>query len=129
MAERNRGGNSHTNTESVDERLVPLIQMIETLDYPELLRLSEIIDKEYQKKSEAAKSRVIAETQEKFAQLGLTLEDVLARQHKRKRVTKNPVLPKYRSPDGKEWSGRGVTPKWIREYEEGGGNREDYLIK
>ena len=85
MAERNRGGNSHTNTESVDERLVPLIQMIETLDYPELLRLSEIIDKEYQKKSEAAKSRVIAETQEKFAQLGLTLEDVLARQHKRKR--------------------------------------------
>jgi DNA-binding protein H-NS len=35
------------------------------------------------------------------------------------------VAPKYRDPaSGKEWSGRGVAPTWIRDK-----NRDDYLIK
>src|SRR5688500_1730626 len=100
MADRQRGRNTHTNTESVEERIAPIVQMIESLDYPELLRLSEIIEEEYQKKVEAAKTRVIAETQERFAQLGLSLEDVLSRQNKRKRVTRTPAVPKYRNPEG-----------------------------
>ena len=129
MADRHRGRNTHTNTESVEERIAPIVQMIETLDYPELLRLSEIIDTEYQKKADASKMRVIAETQEKFDQLGLTFAEVAELQQKRKRVTRNAATPKYRSPDGKEWSGRGATPKWIREHEESGGERNDYLIK
>ena len=129
MAERHRGRNTHTNTESVEERIAPIVQMIETLDYPELLRLSEIIDAEYHKKAESAKVKVIAEAREKFDQLGLTFAEVAEQQQKRKRVTRNPTTPKYRSPDGKEWSGRGATPKWIREHEESGGERKDYLIK
>ena len=120
--------NSDTNDLSVEDKIAEVMRIIDTLDYPELLRLRDLIGEEYTQKTEAAKVRVIAEAREKFAQLGLTFEDVIASQRKRKQAARPPVMPKYRSPDGKEWSGRGPTPKWIREYEEGGGNREDYLI-
>lgn len=111
--------------------IAEVMRIVETLDYPELLQLQKLIGNEYQQKVAAARERVIEETKTKFEQLGLTLEDVLATQRKRKRVgsTRQPSPPKYRSPDGKEWSGRGATPKWIKEFEEGGGNREEYLIR
>jgi DNA-binding protein H-NS len=48
---------------------------------------------------------------------------------RRRRGEKAILPPKYRSPDGKEWSGRGIPPQFIREYEETGGDWEDYLIK
>jgi DNA-binding protein H-NS len=48
---------------------------------------------------------------------------------RRGRRGKSVLPPKYRSPNGKEWSGRGVPPRFIREYEESGGDREDFLIK
>lgn len=34
----------------------------------------------------------------------------------------------YRGPDGQTWSGRGSTPKWLREYEANGGNRNDLRV-
>jgi len=134
MAERNRGGNTHTNTDvnelSVEDKIAEVMRIIDTLDYPQLLCLRDLIDEEYRQKSEAVKVRVIAEAQEKFDQMGLTFEDVAAMQTKRKRVTRTPAAPKYRSPDGeKTWSGRGAMPKWIRELEEAGHSRDEYLIK
>jgi DNA-binding protein H-NS len=126
MADRSR---RHEQSESENtDKIAEVVQVIETLDYPELLRLRDIIDKEYKQKAEAARERVIAETREKFEQLGLTFDDVFSSPQKRKRAVRAPVVAKYRSPDGKEWSGRGATPKWIREYEETGGKRDDYLI-
>ena len=133
MADSANGGresvNADSNDMSIEAKIAEVIRIVEMLDYPELLRLRDLIGDEYKQKEEAAKVRGIAEAQEKLAQLGLTFEDVIASQRKRKKAVRTPAVPKYRSPDGKEWSGRGVTPKWIREYEEGGGNREDYLIK
>ena len=132
MASRRRGSetiNSNTNEFVDEEKIASVMQIIETMEYPELLRLRDLIGAEYTRKAEAAKIRVIAEAREKFEQLGFTFEDVVASLQKRKRVIRAPAMPKYRSPDGKEWSGRGVTPKWIREFEESGGQRDDYLIK
>jgi len=133
MAERSRGVVDSNNTDTGEvvagDKVAEVMLIVEELDYPELLRLRDLIGEEYTQKAEAAKVRVIAEAREKFEQLGLTFEDAIATQRKRKQAVRSPAVPKYRSPDGKEWSGRGVTPKWIREYEEGGGNREDYLIK
>jgi DNA-binding protein H-NS len=126
------GVNRKDDELAIEDKIVEVMQIIETLDYPELLRLCDLIDEEYKQKAEAAREAVIAETQRKFQQLGLSFEEVVESQtnRKRKRGIRAPAPPKYRSPDGlKSWTGRGVVPKWIREIEEGGGSREDCRIK
>jgi DNA-binding protein H-NS len=120
--------NRHVDELTIEDKIADVMQIIETLDYPELWRLRELIDGEYKKKAVAARKTVIAETQRKFEQLGLSFDDVVGMQRKKKRAARTPAVPKYRSPVGREWSGRGPTPKWIRELEEAGGNREDFLI-
>jgi DNA-binding protein H-NS len=116
-------------TELMDEdKIVSVMQAVADWEYPELLRLRELINEMYTQKAEEARESVIAETQRKFEQLGLSFDDVAAMQKKRKRAARTPAVPKYRSPVGREWSGRGPTPKWIRELEEAGRNQEDFLI-
>jgi DNA-binding protein H-NS len=128
MAERNRNGNVNTEV-SVENRITEIMRIIKTLDYVELKRVHELIGEEYKVKSEETRTRVIAEVRANFEELGLTFEEVVELSRKRKRV-RAPAEPKYRSPDGmKTWTGRGVVPKWIKEHEESGGNREDFLIK
>lgn len=40
------------------------------------------------------------------------------------------VLPaKYRGPNGEGWSGRGLTPRWLKALLVGGKTREDFAIK
>jgi DNA-binding protein H-NS len=121
--------NENVNELAIEDKIADVMQIIETLDYPELLRLRELIDGEYKQKAAAARETVIAEMQTKLQQLGMSLDDVIAAQQKRKRRPRQAVPPKYRSPEGKTWSGRGPTPKWMREIEEVGGNRDDFLIK
>ena len=145
MGERSRAGSNLVNTDTTNDdkivtdvsgqsnvdKIAEIMKLVEPLEYPDLLRLRDLIGNEYTRKAEEARAGIIAETQRKLSELGLTLEDVLTAQQKHRRASgiRVPATPKYRSPDGKMWSGRGATPKWIREYEEGGGNREDYLIK
>lgn len=39
------------------------------------------------------------------------------------------VAPKFHDPkSGNSWTGRGLTPVWLREHEEAGGNREDFAV-
>jgi DNA-binding protein H-NS len=121
---------SDNENELVDgEKIASVMQIVETWEYPELLRLRDLISEAYKQKAEEAKAAIIAETQRKFEQWGLSFDDVAAMQKKRKRAIRTPAVPKYRSPEGREWSGKGARPKWIREYEEAGGNREDYRIQ
>ncbi len=35
---------------------------------------------------------------------------------------------RYLGPNGERWAGCGKTPRWVREVEEEGGDREDYRI-
>ena len=127
--QRNNVDGEMTNGLVDDEKIRGVMQTIESWEYTELLRLRELIDEEYKRKAAQARTAVIEETQRKFAQLGLSFDEVAAMQKQRKRAPRKPAAPKYRSPDDKEWNGRGATPKWIRQIEEGGGNRNDYLIK
>jgi DNA-binding protein H-NS len=39
------------------------------------------------------------------------------------------IPPKYRSPNGEEWSGRGHTPKWLTALEGTGRQREEFRIR
>lgn len=39
------------------------------------------------------------------------------------------VAAKYHDPkSGNSWTGRGLTPVWLREHEEAGGSREDFAV-
>ena len=41
----------------------------------------------------------------------------------------SPIVPvKYMDKNGNKWTGRGRTPRWLAEYEENGGSRDDFLI-
>ena len=62
---------------------------------------------------------------------GLTIADITGGSGKRGRPSGSgggkgsKVAPKYRDPaTGKEWTGRGVAPNWIKDK-----NREDFLIR
>lgn len=45
-------------------------------------------------------------------------------------IDKPPVPAKYEHPEtGAKWSGRGIAPRWVREFEENGGSRDELLIK
>jgi DNA-binding protein H-NS len=39
------------------------------------------------------------------------------------------VAPKYRSPDGDTWAGRGATPRWLKAAIKEGKNLEDFAIE
>lgn len=47
------------------------------------------------------------------------------RSHPRKGMK---VAPKYRSPDGETWAGRGATPKWLVALTKEGHKPEEFLI-
>ena len=74
----------------------------------------------------------------KISEYGISAEDLgLQRTNARKVVSKKnpdtttdkkPAEPKYTSPDGKKWTGRGVTPKWMANHIAAGGKKEDFLI-
>ena len=106
-----------------EDKITSVMQMLTEWEYPELLRLRELINDLYTQKAEQAREMVIADTQRKFSQLGLSFDDVVAMQKKRKCAARTPAVPKYRSLDGKEWSGRGPIPKWIRELKKQGDTR------
>jgi DNA-binding protein H-NS len=49
-----------------------------------------------------------------------------------KRVTKHArgkLPPKYRGPNGEEWSGKGPSPKWMKPLLVKGKTKADFLIK
>jgi len=76
------------------------------------------------------KADTIAQIKRLMGEHGLTIADISGGSSKRGRPagggTKgSKVAPKYRDPvSGKEWTGRGVAPNWIKDR-----NREEFLIK
>lgn len=46
-----------------------------------------------------------------------------------KKVTGAIVPAKYKGPEDQMWSGRGLTPRWLKTLIDGGQTKEDFLIK
>jgi DNA-binding protein H-NS len=62
-----------------------------------------------------------------IAEYGLTQQDIFggARGPKKAKTEGSKVAAKYRDPvSGKEWSGRGLAPKWMQ-----GKDKSEFLIK
>jgi DNA-binding protein H-NS len=111
---------------SDDDKMNLIGEIFESLTAQQLRLMRDRADKIRLEKLDEAKAQIISEMRERFEQLDLDFEEELGLN--RGRRSKSTLPPKYRSPDGKTWSGRGVPPQWIRDLEEEGGNREDYRI-
>lgn len=69
---------------------------------------------------------VIAKIKELADSIGVTVEI-----HEDSKDSSAKIPAKYRHPDNysKTWSGRGMTPKWLKALIDAGHSKEDFLIK
>lgn len=105
---------------------------LDSLTVGELTALRDAAEAKRQEKLESATLDVLEEARSKLAEMGLSLENVLAQTrpvHKAKRGGAGEKVPvKYRSPKGEEWSGRGRMPRWLAEAEKNGSDRREFLV-
>lgn len=111
----------------------------------ELLNARTKLEGEIRARQSVERTRALAEIRQIMVTHGLTLKDlgVAARrgsardpavvgseQPAAKRIAPSTkVRPKFRDPEtGDSWTGRGMTPKWLRDHEEAGRPRDKYLI-
>ena len=94
----------------------------------ELTALSRDIDKAIKSYEARKLAEARAALEAKARELGVSLEAILGVKSPRK---KSAVSAKYAHPENPAltWSGRGLTPKWVKAYEALGGSRDDLLIK
>ena len=99
------------------------------------LRLIAMAEEKRHEKLEGAKAAFLAETAEKAKALGLKMEDLfpstttattLPRKKRSDAGTQAPA--KYRSPEGKEWSGRGRPPQWLNDAQAQGKSLDDFRV-
>lgn len=106
---------------SIDE-----IKDLDKLDDLELDRLAAAIDGEKKARAKAKVKDLQQQARKLAADLGVTVDEVLGSAGK----TPKRAKPKYRGPEGQEWSGRGNKPKWFAEALENGVDVEaQYRIK
>jgi len=113
------------------DRIGLITEVMDTLSLQDLRVIRETADKKRQAKLKDAKAAVIAEMRQKFGQLELSFEEVLAEEGNKqsKRRASARVQAKYRGPNGEEWTGRGKAPVWLRNLEAEGHNREEYVVQ
>jgi DNA-binding protein H-NS len=92
--------------------------------YKDLLLQRKKLDAEIEKLREAERETVIEEIREKLIHYQISIEEIGNK--KKVKGTRAAVSAKYRDPrSGKEWSGRGKPPNWIKDEP----NRDKFLIK
>jgi DNA-binding protein H-NS len=75
----------------------------------------------------AVLSRKAADLQRQLASVGSY--GGLGRTSRRKSLAGRKVAPKYRSPAGETWAGRGAQPRWLTAAIKSGKKRNDFLIE
>ena len=113
---------------------------LDRMTVQELTALRDAAEAKRLEKLEGAKNDVLAETREKLAQLGLSLEAVLpalastgqggrsGQGRKRRSDAGQPLPVRYRGPSDETWSGRGRMPKWLQALEAEGRNRKEFQV-
>jgi DNA-binding protein H-NS len=107
-------------------------ELLECLSAPDLRRVRELAEEKRQAKLNANKYNVIEEIRGTLDAMGIEPNEValsFGKGRRTGRATGRTVSPKYRSPDGEIWSGRGSAPAWLQSLEEQGYKREDFLVK
>jgi DNA-binding protein H-NS len=94
----------------------------------ELISQKEALEKQIQEQRQAELSEAVGKVKALISEFGLTQEDIFGGARAKKEKTdgvKAKVAAKYRDPvSGKEWSGRGLAPKWLQ-----GKDKAEFLIQ
>jgi DNA-binding protein H-NS len=116
--------------------LAPLLAALGSLSVGELTQLGEAVEAARQAAAEKGRNALLEELRAKARELGLSPEDLAAALASKsapvsRRAAKGEgkkVAAKYRGPNGEEWTGRGIAPKWLAALEAMGRPREEFLI-
>jgi DNA-binding protein H-NS len=117
--------------------LAPLLAALGSLSVGELTQLGEAVEAARQAATENGRRALLEELRAKARELGLSPEDLAAAlaptgAPAKRGVAKGEgkkVAAKYRGPNGEEWTGRGIAPKWLAALEASGRARDEFLIK
>jgi DNA-binding protein H-NS len=93
----------------------------------ELIAQKEALEKLIQDTRQTELAEAISQVKGLITSFGLTQEDIFgaSRGTKKVKAEGSKVAAKYRDPvSGKEWSGRGLAPKWLQ-----GRDKSEFLIK
>ena len=103
---------------------------IDGLSVAELDTLIERAEDLRQQKQEEARISFMNEMRAKASELGIDLDVSVGRGGRRKRSDAGVKLkPKFIGPNGETYTGRGPTPKWLKDLEAKGVNRNKFLVK
>lgn len=102
------------------------------LNYKELLAQRDVLDRQIEEARQTEVAAAITQVQQLIVEFNLSATDCgFAADVSNKiafKKAKAVVAPKYRSPEGKTWTGRGKPPKWVAQHETQGRSREDFRI-
>jgi DNA-binding protein H-NS len=109
---------------------------LSALSIPELLALQKDLVLEVPRRVAAERQKVVEDLKKLAAERGFDLNDLLGGKVKgasksvagAAKAVRGPAAAKYRSKDGKEWSGRGRKPGWVVAHLAAGGKLEDLAI-
>lgn len=115
-----------------DSAMADATQLVKTLETPYLRELRRLIDNEIMSRASTERRDAIVKIQQIAQGLGVSLQDLMSAASPRKGAgtKRGPSEMKYRSPDdeSKQWSGRGLAPKWVKDWEAKYGSRDGLLI-
>lgn len=110
-------------------------QLVKTLETPYLRDLRRLIDAEIMSRASTERRDAIVKIQQIAANVGIPLKELMSSASPRKGANtgtkRGPSEMKFRNPDdeSQQWSGRGLAPKWVKDWEAKYGSRDGLLIK
>jgi DNA-binding protein H-NS len=108
---------------------LPKLDDLSAADLTQLISNAEMMREE---RRHLEKAKLLDDLRKMASDRGFTLEELVGRgsSGRRKRSDAGVKLkPKYRGPGGETYTGRGPTPKWLKDLESRGQKREKFLIK
>ncbi|MEZ5938840.1 MAG: H-NS histone family protein [Hyphomonadaceae bacterium] len=108
---------------------IPKLDDLNATDLTNLISRAQQL-REERKQSE--KTRLLEQFRKMAADAGFTFEEIIGRgaSGRRKRSDAGVKLkPNFVGPNGETYTGRGPTPKWLKDLEAKGHKRDRYLVK
>ena len=114
-----------------DDKIAFIEELLDTLEYEDLLRIRDRIASIAAEKKEAARQKLEAAMREMAAAQGMSLEEVfnIPRGRGRARAGSATMAGTYRTPDGVEWYGQGRMPRAFRDLLDAGHEIEEFRVR
>lgn len=108
------------------------IPSIDNLSMTDLQTLLNRVEAAISERQQSAKAELVESLKAQAEAAGFSFNDLMGKgsSGRKKRTDAGKKLEaKYRGPNGETYTGRGPTPKWLKELEAAGRKRERYLVK